>query len=63
MVALELGLEELEELPQAAMNAASEVAAAPAPMRRPAMVRNFLRSTSSRASRSTTPVWAVACSV
>src|SRR5579875_3413603 len=45
-----------EELPQAAMNAASPVAAAPAPIRLPAIFRNRLRWTSSPASCSTTPV-------
>src|ERR1700761_7446532 len=52
-----------DERPQAAMNAANPVAAAPAPMRLPAILRNFLRSTSSRASCSTTPVWTRSSSV
>src|SRR5579884_2663699 len=48
--------EELFELPpHAAMNAASPVAAAPAPIVFPAILRNFLRSTSSRASSCTAP--------
>src|ERR1700729_3646125 len=41
--------------PHAAMNAASPVAAAAPPMVRPAIFRKRLRSTSSRASCSTTP--------
>src|SRR5579875_1942572 len=44
-----------EELPQAAMNAANPVAAAPAPIRLPAIFKNRLRLTSSPASCSTTP--------
>src|SRR6201995_871664 len=44
--------------PHAAMNAASPVAAAAPPILRPAIFRNRLRSTSSRASCSTTPVLA-----
>src|SRR5579859_5606515 len=44
-----------ELLPHAAMNAASPVAAAPAPILFPAILRNFLRSTSSRASSCTAP--------
>src|SRR5579859_3340909 len=52
----ELVDEELLELPpHAAMNAASPVAAAPAPIVFPAILRNFLRSTSSRASSCTAP--------
>jgi hypothetical protein len=42
-------LELLELPPHAAMNAASPVAAAPVPIVFPAIFRNFLRSTSSRA--------------
>jgi hypothetical protein len=42
-------LELLELPPQAAMNAANPVAAAPVPIVLPAIFRNFLRSTSSRA--------------
>ncbi|MDQ2896649.1 MAG: hypothetical protein M3Y09_13560, partial [Actinomycetota bacterium] len=49
-------LEELDELdPHAATNAANDVAAAPAPNRLPAIFKNRLRSTSSRASSSTAP--------
>ena len=48
-------LDELDEPPQAAMDAARPAAAAPVPIFRPAIFRNFSRSTSSRASRSTAP--------
>src|SRR5579875_1955238 len=48
---------ELELEPQAAMKAANPVAAAPLPIVLPAILRNRLRSTSSRASCRTTPSW------
>ena len=44
-----------DTLPHAAMKAARDVAAAPAPTRLPAILRKRLRSTSSRARRSTMP--------
>jgi hypothetical protein len=52
--------EPLELLPQAAIKAPKAVAAAPDPIVLPAILRNFLRSTSSRASSFTTP--SVGCS-
>jgi hypothetical protein len=48
-------LELLLELPHAAMNAASEVAAAAEPIDLPAIFRKRLRATSSRASSTTAP--------
>ena len=52
-----------EDEPHAAMNAASPVAAAPVPILAPAIFRNFLRSTSSRASASTAPICGLRSSV